>query len=64
MDVPFHLRKAYEREISNGILVLCDTPTDWNTKAFPVIQGNGVDVRLVGDFRGIKKLLWHKESPA
>ena len=45
-DVPFHLRKAGRR---NPCSVWCDIPTDWNTKAFPVIMANGVDIRLVGD---------------
>ena len=62
---------AYEWEVADmlaaRILVPCDIPKDWNTKAFHVIKANVVDVRLVGDFRGlntvIKKLLWHTESP-
>ena len=65
----FLLCKAYEREVSYmieaGIRIPCETPTDWNTKAFPAIKGNGVDVRLVGNFRGlnamIQKLLLHTE---
>ena len=40
--------------------------TDWNTKAFPVVKGDGVCCRLVGDWRGLttvlKKMLWHTES--
>ena len=50
-----------------GILVPCDVPTERNTKAFLMIKANGVDVHLVGDFRGLntmlKKLLSHTESP-
>ena len=69
-DVPIHIRKAYEREISDmleaGIIVPCEGPTDWNTKAFPVVRFDGVNSRLVGDFRGLnsvpRKLLWHTES--
>ena len=67
-DVPFHLRKAYEREIREaGILIRCETPTDWNSKVFPVIKGNGMDACLVGKFRGlnavVQKLLWYTKSP-
>ena len=60
-DVTFHIRAAYEREIIDmieaGIIVPCEVPTNWNTKAFPVIKGDGVSIRLVGDFRGLNSVL-------
>ena len=70
-DVPFHLRKGFESELLNmldaGILKPCDTPTAWNTKAFPVQKNSDpTKVRIVGDFRGLNrvllKLYWHTES--
>ena len=69
-DVTFHIRKAYKREIIDmievGIIVPCEVPTNWNTKAFSGIKGDRVSIRLVGDFRGLnsvlKKLLWDTES--
>ena len=69
-EVLFHIRAAYEREIvdmlEGRIIVPCEVPTDWNTKAFPVIKEDGLNVRLVGDFRGLnlvlKKMHWHTES--
>ena len=58
--VPFHIRKAYEREISDmleaGIIVPCEGPTDWNTKAFPVVKSDGMNIRLVGDFIGLNSV--------
>ena len=60
-DVPFDIRKMYKREKSDmldaGIIVPCEVPTDWNTKAFPVVRSDGVNSRLVP-----RKLLWHTES--
>ena len=51
--------------IDAGIFVPYETTTDWKTKAFPVVKGNDVDIRLVGDFRGLNaillKLLWQTE---
>jgi len=45
-DLPFHLRKAYTKELKNcldaEILEKCAMePSQWASKAFPVIKGNG-----------------------
>ena len=67
-DVPFHLRQGFVSELLNrldaGILTQCDTPTSWNTKAFPVQKNSDpTKCRIVGDFRGLNrvllKLYWH-----
>ena len=55
-DTPFHLWKAYTKELKNcldaGILEKCGMePSQWASKAFPVIKGNGKDVRIVSDFK-------------
>ena len=48
-----------------GILLPGDVPIDLEYKGFPVIKANGVDVHMIGDFRGLntvlQKLLWHTE---
>ena len=70
-DVPLHLCQGFESELLNmieaGILVQCDKPTIWNTKAFPVPKNSDpTKCRIVGDFRGLNnvllKLYWHTES--
>ena len=42
-DTPFHLRKPYEQEIRDAlageVLVPCDKPTKWSSKAFAVSKG-------------------------
>ena len=53
--------------IEAGILEQCDSPTLWNTKAFPVQKNSDpTKCRIVGDFRGLNnvllKLYWHTES--
>ena len=35
--------------LEGGIIEACEVPTDWNTKAFPVIKGDRVSVCLVGE---------------
>ena len=70
-DVPFHLRQGFESELLNiieaGILEQCDTPTIWNTKAFPVQKiSDPTKCRIIGDFHGLNnvllKLYWQTES--
>ena len=70
-DTPFHLRKAYTKEIKNcldaGILEKCGMePSQWASKAFPVVKGNGKDVRIVSDFKQLNKAIerphWTTES--
>ena len=70
-ETPFHLRKAYTKEIKAcldaGILEKCgEEPSQWASKAFPVIKGNGKDVRIVSDFktlnRAIERPHWPTES--
>ena len=70
-DVPYPLRQGFESELLNmieaGILQQCDTPTLWNTKAFPVQKNSDpTKCRIVGDFRGLNdmllKIYWHTES--
>ena len=70
-DTPFHLRKAYTRELKNcleaWILEKCGMePSQWASKAFPVVEGNGKDVRIVSDFKQLNKAIerphWPTES--
>ena len=70
-NVPFHLRQGFENELLNmieaGIIEQYTTPTQWNTKAFPVQKSSDPSkCRIVGDFRGLNnvllKLYWHTES--
>ena len=69
--MPFHLRKAYTKELKNcldaGILEKCGMePSQWASKAFPVIKGNGKEVRIVSDFKQLNKAIerphWPTES--
>ena len=53
--------------IEAGIIEQCTTPTQWNTKAFPVQKSSDpTRCRIVGDLRGLNnvllKLYWHTES--
>ena len=69
-DTPFHLRKPYEQEIRDAVagevLVPCDKPTKWSSKAFAVPKGTPGKVRIVADFRNLNKALkrpvWPTES--
>ena len=70
-DTPFHLRKMYERELKNcleaGILEKCGTePSQWSSKAFPVIKGRRDGLRIVADFhkliKAIERPTWPNES--
>ena len=70
-NVPYSLRQGFESELLNmievGMLVQCNQPTMWNTKAFPVQKNSDpTKCRIVGDFRGLNnvllKLYWHTDS--
>ena len=69
-DTPFHQRKPYEQEIRDAlageVLVPCDKPTKWSSKAFAVPKGTPGKVRIVADFRNLNKALkrpvWPTES--
>ena len=54
-DTPFHLRKAFEKEINDAIegeiIVPCPNPTTWASKAFAVPKSYPSKVCLVADFR-------------
>ena len=43
-----------------------EVPSQWASKAFPVIKGNGKDVRIVRDFKTLNKAIershWPTES--
>ena len=60
-DVPFHMREQFSQEIKDmldaKIIERCERSTKWNTKAFPVAKADGTSVRLVGDWRGVNKIL-------
>ena len=64
-DVPFHLPQGFESELFNmieaGILVQCDQPILWNTKAFPVPK---IQTQPNAELLGISelKLYWRTES--
>ena len=50
-----------------GILEKCGMePSQWASKAFPVVKGNGKDVRIVSDFKQLNKAIecpnWPTES--
>ena len=54
-DSPYHLHAAYDREIKDmmkaGILEPMGLrELDWCSQAFPVLKGDGSNVRLVSDF--------------
>ena len=60
-DVPYHMREQFSQEIKDmldaKIIERCERSTKWNTKAFPVAKADGTSVRLVGDWRGVNKIL-------
>ena len=68
---PHHLRKAYSKKLKNcldaRILEKCGMePSQLASKAFPVLKGNGKDVRIVSDFKRLNKVIerpsWPTES--
>ena len=70
-DTPVHLRKFLENELKNcldaGILEKCRTePSQWSSKAFPVLKGSGVGARIFADFKKLNKAIerptWPTES--
>lgn len=70
-DTPFHLRSMYEKEMKNcleaGILEKCGTePSQWSSKAFPVLKGSGEGVKIVADFKKLTQVIerpvWPTES--
>ena len=71
LDTPFHLRAMYEQEIKNCIeveeIVPCWTePSEWSSKAFPLLKGDGTVVRIVSDFKRLNQAIerpnWPTES--
>ena len=69
-DVPYHLRKPWEKEIRDAIegdiLRPVNYPTEWSSKAFAVPKQDSTKVRIVADFRKLNKALkrphWPTES--
>ena len=70
-DTPYHLREMYKSEIKQsldaGHIAPCGTePSEWSSKAFPVLKGDGTSVRIVADCksltRNIQRPVWPTES--
>ena len=70
-DTPHHLRALYETELSAclnaGQIIPCGTePSQWSSKAFPILKGDGKSVRIVTDFKklnqAIERPVWPTES--
>ena len=70
-DTPFYLRTMYEKEIKRaldaGHIAPCGLePSEWSSKAFPVVKGDGTSCRIVADFkklnRYIQRPVWPTES--
>ena len=59
-DTPFHLCKMYEKEIKRaldaGHIAPCGLElSDWSSKAFPVVKGDGTSCRILRSSIGIFK---------
>ena len=68
-DTPFYLRTMYKQEIKNcldaGQIVLCGTePSQWASKAFPVLKGDGTAIRNVSDFKRSNQAIEKLNRPA
>ena len=67
-DTPFHLyEKEIKRALDAGHIAPCGLePSDWSSKAFPVVKGDGTSCRIVADFkklnRYIQRPVWPTES--
>ena len=70
-DTPFHLRTMYEKEIKRaldaGHIAPCGLePSEWSSKALPVVKGDGTSCRIVADFKKLNRYIlrpnWPTES--
>ena len=70
-DTPFHLRTMYEKEVKRaldaGHIAPCGLePSQWSSKAFPVVKGDGTSCRIVADFKRLNQYIlrphWPTES--
>ena len=61
-DTLFYLRSMYEKEIKRAIdaghIAPCGLePSDWSSKAFPVVKGDGISCRIVADFKKLNRYI-------
>ena len=61
-DTPHHMRQMYEKEIKRsldaGHIAPCGLePSDWSSKAFPVVKGDGTSCRIVADFKRLNNYI-------
>ena len=67
-DTPYHLREPYDRELNDmmqaGILEpMALRESEWCSRAFPVLKGDGHKVRLVTDFKALNKCIKRPHHP-
>ena len=61
-DTPNHMRQMYEKKIKcaldAGHIAPCGLePSDWSSKAFPVVKGDGTSCRIVADFKRLNNYI-------
>ena len=59
-DTPYHLRTMYEKKIKRaldaGHIAPCGLePSNWASKAFRVLMGEGSAMRIVADFKPLNR---------
>ena len=67
-DTPYHLRGAYDCELRDILRAEILEPmglreSDWCSRAFPVLKGDGSSVRLVTDFKSINRCIKRPNHP-
>ena len=67
-DCPYHLRKAYDRELKDMIDAELIEPmglreSEWCSRAFPVLKGDGCSVRIVSDFKAVNRCITRPTHP-
>ena len=67
-DTPYHLRPAFDRELKDMLEAEILEPmglkeSDWCSRSFPVLKGDGSSVRLVSDFKNVNRCIKRPTHP-
>ena len=67
-DTPYHLRPAFDRELKDMLEAEILEPmglkeSEWCSRSFPVLKGDGSSVRLVSDFKNVNRCIKRPTHP-